>query len=390
MAKRLFANPLFKFLVTVAAPLIALFCIYFKVAEYYQIVVILFMINVILTASLNITNGFIGIFSMGQAGFMAIGAYAGSLLTMSADLKISRIPGIPEWLANVQLPFIPALIIAGMVAAAAAVIFGFPVLRAKGHYLAVMTLGMIIIIKAILDNNSNLTNGAKGISGMERFSTLPVVFAVMIVSLFFLYRMTKSAFGRSMAAIRSDADAASSLGINATKYRMIAFVVSAFFGAVGGALWAHLQQTIAPSLFYFSRTFSIIEMSVLGGMSTLSGAFPGAAIVTFVPQILANFENGFKIFGFDVPALNGLSAIVMSIVFILVIIKWRGGVTRGSEYIVNAMFGKDTWTGILRKQTYIDFWNILCGGFKNSIHYHPHTIEEKEQEKKNEQEKNEQ
>ena len=365
MRKELYANPLFKFVIVVFIPLAILFDLYFNVSSYYHVVVILFMINIVLAASLNITNGFTGIFSMGQAGFMGIGAYVGSLLTMPAELKISRIPDIPTWIANIQLPFFVAMPIAGVITMIVALIIGFPVLRAKGHYLAVMTLGMIIIIKAVLDNNTNFTNGAKGLSGMTEYSTLPVVFAVMILSLYILHRITTSAYGRNMIALRDDEDAAVSLGINATKYRMISFVVSAFFGAVGGVLWAHLERSIAPSLFYFDQSFSIVEMSVLGGMASLSGAIPGAAVLTFLPQILANYENGFDFFGIAVPALSGLSNIVMSILFILVILFKRNGITGNSDYIVHTMFDPETYLGLLRKKTYLDFWNILTRKFRN-------------------------
>lgn len=365
MKNEMYDNSLFKFVTVVFIPSAILLYIYFNVSSYYHMVVILFMINIILAASLNITNGFTGIFSMGQAGFMGIGAYIGSLLTMSTELKISRIPDIPLWIANIQLPFFLAMPVAGAITMIVALIIGFPVLRAKGHYLAVMTLGMIIIIKAVLDNNTNLTNGAKGLSGMTEYSTLPVVFVVMILSLYILHRITVSAYGRNMIALRDDEDAAASLGINATKYRMISFVVSAFFGAVGGCLWAHLERSIAPSLFYFDQSFSIVEMSVLGGMASLSGAIPGAAVLTFLPQILANYENGFNIFGIDVPALNGLSNIVMSILFILVILFKRNGITGNSDYIVNTMFNKNTYLGLFKKETYIDFWNILSGKFRN-------------------------
>ena len=158
-----------------------------------------------------------------------------------------------------------------------------------------------------------------------------------------------------MIALRDDEDAAASLGVSATKIRMFSFLVSAFFCAVGGCLWAHLERSIAPSMFYFDETFSILEMSVLGGMATLSGAIPGAAILTFVPQVLANFETGFTFFGLQVPKINGFSAMVMSVLFILVIIFRKGGVVRDSEHIVESLFSRETYTGLFRAETYHSF-----------------------------------
>lgn len=353
------SNSLFRFLTVVLIPLILLLYIGFGVSSYYETIFILFFINVILTASLNLTNGITGIFSLGQAGFMALGAYISTLLCLPPELKITRIAAIPTWLANIQLPFIAGLLIAATITMLIAGGIGFVILRAKGHYLAVITLGMVIVIKALLDNVTYITNGAKGISGMEKYSTLPVVVIIAVLTLFILYRIKTSAFGRSMIALRDDIDAGASLGINPVRIRLLSFMVSAFFGAVGGVLWAHLERSIAPSLFYFNETFSILEMSVLGGMAVLSGSIPGAAILTFVPHFLANFETGFVIFGLTIPKINGLTNIVMSILFILVIIFRKGGVLKDSDYIVESLFGLKTYTGLFRKETYVNFINSI-------------------------------
>lgn len=354
---RLITNPLFRFLVVIVAPLIVLLLIHFRLGAYYETVFILFFVNVILASSLNITNGITGIFSLGQAGFMALGAYIGSLLTLAPENKISRIDGIPEWLANIQLPFPLALLIAGVITMLVAAFIGVIILRAKGHYLAVITLGMVIVIKNLLDNATTFTNGSKGISSMTKYSTMLSVVIVALITLYVLYRFRNSAYGRSMMALREDEDAAASLGINYLKIRLMAFMVSAFFGAVGGCMWAHLERSIAPSMFYFDETFSILEMSVLGGMATISGSIPGAAILTFVPQLLANFDTGFSFFGLQVPKISGFTSIVMSVLFIIVIIFRKGGVTRNSEYIVETLFSKNTYTGLFKKKTYRDFAN---------------------------------
>ena len=348
-------NPLFRFLAVVLIPLLILLFVHFRAGNYYESVFILFFINIILAASLNLTNGITGIFSLGQAGFMALGAYISSILTLSTTMKKAMVMNMPEWLTKIQLPFWAAMIVAACITMIIAGIIGFAILRAKGHYLAVITLGMVIVIKSILDNANNLTNGSRGLSGMSKYSTLLVVVIVALLSLFILYRFRTSAYGRSMIALREDEDAAASLGINHRSIRLMSFMISAFFAAVGGCLWAHLQRTIAPSLFYFDETFTILEMSVLGGMASLSGAIPGAAILTFLPQILANFSTGFTIFGIQVPQINGLTNIVMSVLFIIMIIFRKQGVAGSSEYIVGTLFTSTTYTGLFKKQTYIDF-----------------------------------
>lgn len=349
---RLTDNPLFRFLTVVLLPLLVILLGRAIGGRYYESVFILFFINIILAASLNLTNGITGIFSLGQAGFMALGAYISSIFTLSEKMKNTMVNNMPEWLTRIQLPFVPALLVAALISMLIAGAIGFAILRARGHYLAVITLGMVIVIKNVLDNANNLTNGSRGLSGMGRYSTLPVVAVMALLTLFILYRIRVSAFGRAMIALREDEEAASSLGIHPGTIRMLSFMISAFFGAVGGGLWAHLQQTIAPSLFYFNETFLILEMSVLGGMASLSGAIPGAAILTFLPQVLANLSTGFTIFGLRVPQINGLTNIVMSVLFIVTIIFRKQGIAGNSEYIVSSLFDLRTYTGLFARDTY--------------------------------------
>ena len=192
---------------------------------------------------------------------------------------------------------------------------------------------------------------------MTRFVIRRVLSALL--TLFILSRIRISAFGRAMIALREDEDAAASLGIDHSTIRLMSFMISAFFGAIGGGLWAHLQRTIAPSLFYFNETFIILEMSVLGGMASLSGAIPGAAILTFVPQILANFSTGFSVFGIRIPQINGLTNIVMSVLFIVTIIFRKQGISGNSEYIVSSLFDARTYTCLFRKETYSGFAEAL-------------------------------
>ncbi|MBQ9015221.1 MAG: branched-chain amino acid ABC transporter permease [Firmicutes bacterium] len=361
-SRKLTDNSLFRFVTVILIPAAILAGVQFGVSTYYATVFILFMINLILAAGLNLTNGITGIFSLGMAVFMGIGAYVSSLLSLPPEVKRVRIMDIPGWLADLQMPFLFAVIIAGIVAMIVAAIVGFVILRAKGHYLAVITLGLVIVIKNLLDNITNITNGAKGISGMEQYSTLPVVTFTALLILFLLYRMQHSAFGRSMRALRDDESAAVSLGISYLRIRLMSFMISAFIGAVGGALWAHMMRAIAPSMFYFDETFNILEISVIGGMSTLSGAVPGALIMTFLPQVLSGFETGFSLFGLQIPQITGLSAMITSILFILVITIRKGGVIRSSEFIVSSLFDAKTWTGLGKKETYQEIGYFIRKG----------------------------
>ncbi len=379
--KKITQNSGFRFLIVIAIPLAFFIICQFSMSAYWQKMITLFLINVLLCASLNLTNGFTGIFSMGHSGFMAIGAYFTTLLIMSSADKTARIEGIPGWLANVHAPFWVALLIAGVVALGVAALVGSLVLKAKGDYLSVMTLGLIFIIKGIVENNDSITNGSRGLSGIPNKLNLLGVLVVLILSLFILYKVVHSSFGRSMLAIRDDEAAASSLGIHAAAIKILSFSIGAFFGAVGGGLWAMLQGTISPSYFYLNETFQIVEMSVLGGMYTLSGSFYGAAILTFLPQLLSNLESGFSIGPVEVPALYGLSNIIMSIIFILVIMFRPRGVSGTSEFITDTMFSAKTYRDLFHRETWQEFADIVKTVFtKNKSKAEVlHTTEKKEE-----------
>lgn len=357
--KKITDNSAFKFLVLVCLPVILVAVCQTRLPNYYRSLFSLFLINVILTSSLNLTNGFTGIFSIGHAGFMAIGAYISSLLTLSAETKAARIENAPQWLVSLHVPFPAAIIIAGLIAMGLAALVGFPILRAKGDYLSVMTLGLVIIIKSVIDNNPNITNGSKGLGGMKGYSTLPVTFCVTVLVLYLLHKIVRSSFGRTMIAIRDDSPAAVSLGINVLKYRVLSFALSAFFGAAGGAMWAHLQKTIASSFFYLGESFDIVQMSVLGGMFTLSGSIPGALIITFLPQVLSRLESGFTLFGYTFPNMYGLSEIIMCIIFICVLIFRPNGIMGSSDYIIDGIFDSRTYTGLFQKETWKELFSAV-------------------------------
>lgn len=358
-------NAIFKFFVLFLIPIGGMILCEMLLPPYYVLILNLLMINIIFTASLNLTNGFTGIFSLGHAGFIAIGAYVSSLLTLTEDVKRARIVDVPDWLACLHLPFPIAILLAGFIAMAIAAVIGGPVLKVKGDYLSVITLGLIVIIKGILDNNASLTNGAKGLGGMEGYSNFRVVLIVTLVSLYLMYKLICSSYGRNMKAIREDEQAAASIGIPVTKYKVMAFSVGAFGAAVGGALWAHLQRSITPGFFYFDETYSIVQMSVLGGMFSLSGAIPGAMIITFLPQILAGLESGITIGSFSTPPMYGLSKIIMSILFILIIIFRREGIMGRSEYILSGLFDKNTYSAVWKKDTWREFLDIVKTMFIN-------------------------
>jgi len=350
--EKILANRAFKFWLLVGLPLLLILTARIVLPGYYMRLVKLFGINVILVASLNLTNGFTGIFSLGHAGFMAVGAYVSALLTIPEQAKIAMLPGLPAWLSGVALPLPLVLPVAGIAAMALAFLIGFPVLRFKGHYLSVATLGLLVIIRAFLDYGDAFTNGPRGITGIPDYSGTLLIFIVMMLTLYFLHRLTHSAWGRNMIAVREDIVAASSLGVSPARSRLLAFCVSAFFAGVGGALWGHLMQVIAPQFFYFNQSFVLVETSIIGGMFTLSGAIIGSLIMTFVPEFLSVLEGGITIFAFTVPPLYGLAQLLLSAAMVIIIIRRPQGLMGYREYVTDGLFDPGVYRAALDKRSY--------------------------------------
>ncbi len=289
-------------------------------------------INIILTVSLNFAAGFGGMFSLGHPAFMALGGYTAAVLTYPVALKVARLPGYPDWLQQAELPFLPALLIGGVVAALAAVLVGWPVLRLRGHYLAVATLGLTVIVQVSLINLVDYTRGALGLSGVPRLSNLWWIYGSLVVTVYVVYRLVHSRFGRALRAVRDDYIAAQMSGVHVARTRLIGFTVSAFFAGIAGGLFGHLLQILTPGRFSFNAVFVGVAMMILGGMGSITGSILGAAVMTILPQFIIPFERGGTFLGFEVPALNGLTQIVIALILIGVMLVKPTGLAGAKEF----------------------------------------------------------
>lgn len=233
--------------------------------------------NIILAVSLNLASGFLGQLPLGHAGFMSVGAYASALFTKSVDLPPA-----------VELPV--ALLIGGIFAGIFGIIIGIPALRLRGDYLAIITLGFGEIIRVIM-NNLKITGGAFGLSGIEGHTTWSRAYIVMIVSIMIIFVIIKSKHGRAILSINSNEIASESCGVNTTFYKTMAFTVAAFFGGVGGVLYAHYLRILDPSNFGFMKSVEILVMVVLGGMGSIIGSVIAATGLTLLPELLRNFSD---------------------------------------------------------------------------------------------------
>lgn len=261
-------------------------------AYIFQILV-LAGINVILSVSLNLVNGFTGQFSMGHAGFMAVGGYVSAYLTTSLvdsrpELMIDPVTG--DLLSSGFLLFIGSLILGGLAATAVGYIVGLPSLRLRGDYLAIVTLGFGEIIRVIL-LNTEAVGGARGLSGIKQFTNFGWVYTFVVITIFSVWRVVHSAHGRILLSIREDEVAATAMGVNTTQGKVRAFAMGAFFAGVAGGLFGHYLTTLNPGTFDFNRSFEVIIMVVLGGMGSISGSVVAAVLLTVLKEALRPLQQ---------------------------------------------------------------------------------------------------
>ncbi|GHV81786.1 branched-chain amino acid ABC transporter permease [Spirochaetia bacterium] len=300
-------------------------------------------IYIILALSLNLINGFTGLFSLGHAGFMAIGAYVSALLTMSPaqkEMNFFLAPIVP-FLANVELPFIPALIIAGLVAALAGFLIGTPVLRLRDDYLAIATLGFSEIIRVVLTNLQSVTNGALGLKGLPKYSGTYMIWGLAFLTIIFMAALIHSAFGRACKAVRDNEIAAQAMGIHIARIKIISFTLSSFIAGVGGALLGHLMNTIDPKMFTFSLTYNILLIVVLGGNGSISGSVIASLIVTISMEALRFLDGPLNLLFVQTQGLPGLRMVVFSALLLLVVIYRQEGLMGKKEFSWNLIL--DSW-----------------------------------------------
>ncbi|MDR1586370.1 MAG: branched-chain amino acid ABC transporter permease [Treponema sp.] len=291
-------------------------------------------IYIILALSLNLINGFTGLFSLGHSGFMALGAYVSALLTMSPAQKEMNffLAPIIAPLANIHLPFIPALIIAGLTAGFMGFLIGAPVLRLRDDYLAIATLGFSEIIRVVITNLQPITNGALGLKGLPRYSTTHMIWAVAFLSIVFILALINSAFGRSCRAIRDNEIAAQAMGVNIARVKIISFTIASFMAGVGGSLLGHLMSTIDPKMFTFSLTYNILLIVVLGGIGSVSGSVIAAIIVTISMEALRFLDGPLNLLFVRTQGLPGLRMVVFSILLLFVVIYRQHGLMGKKEF----------------------------------------------------------
>ena len=233
-------------------------------------------INIILAVSLNLINGYTGQFSLGHAGFMAVGAYTAAVITNQfGDLNTIAAGAL----------FLGALLAGGLLAAVTGLLVGLPTLRLRGDYLAIVTLGFGEIIRVVFQNMEKV-GAARGYSVMHGYTSFFWTFSMAAVTIYIVTALVHSTYGRGFIAVRDDEVAAEAMGINTTKYKVTAFVVGAFFAGIAGGLYAHSKQFITPGGFNFMESIAIVVMVILGGMGNTPGVILAAVLLTVLPEVL--------------------------------------------------------------------------------------------------------
>lgn len=235
---------------------------------YYNQVLTTMGIFLIAALGLHLITGITGQFSFGHAAFLSIGAYTSALMSI-----------------YLHTPFFLNMIAGGLAAAFFGILLGIPSMRLTGDYLGITTLGFGEIVRIVFIN-TKITGGAMGLGGIPKETNIAVVYILVVLTVFSLYRIQNSRFGRALVAIREDDIAAETMGINVYWYKIKAFAVGTFFAGVSGALFAHMMQYINPSDFGFSRSFDILNFVVLGGLGSIPGTILGTAVLSLAPEFL--------------------------------------------------------------------------------------------------------
>ncbi len=326
--------------------ILALVCILYLFNRYgspYQVRILINMaIFITLAVSYNLVNGICGQLHLGPNAFTTIGAYTAALLTMSpAQKQLTFIIQPLIWpLSEIQAPFVVALLAAGLTATLFAFLISFPVFRVRGDYLAIVTLGFGEVVRVFCNAWQSVTNGPLGLKNLELKTNLWWSWGVAVFTIIVVTKLINSSYGRAMKAIREDEIAAKAMGIDPFRHLLLAFLVSAFFSGVAGALLVHLITTISPTLFTFFFTFNLLIIIVVGGLGSTTGAIIGAALFTWGGEALRVVEEPIHLGSLNIPGIPGMRMVIFSILLMVVIIFARRGVMGRSEFSWDGLWAK--------------------------------------------------
>jgi branched-chain amino acid transport system permease protein len=297
----------------------------------------LIAINAIWAVSLNLIYGYTGQFSLGHAGFIAIGAYVTALLTVSPAKKAAFFMLEPPiWpISVIQWPFAPSLIIATLAAALFGFVIGFPALQLRGDYMAVVTLGFAEIIRVFIMNVPSVTNGAMGVKAVPPYTTLLWSWGCLAFAIFIVKKLGDSSYGRAFKAIGEDEVAAETMGISIFHHKLMAFTIASLFAGLGGVLWSHVVCSTDPNAFNFLLSYQVLIVTVLGGVGSLTGSVIGSTIFVLLQELLRPLDTPttrVNLLGMTIQGHPGIRMLVISALFLLIILFYQRGIAGSKEF----------------------------------------------------------
>ena len=299
-------------------------------------------IYALVAVSMNLLNGFTGLFSLGQAGFMLLGAYTYGILTIPVESRASVYQYFNGGIVQFAIPVPLALIAGGIVAAIFAYLIGLPVLRLKSDYLAIATLGFAEIIRAVFqwDKLGPLTNGSNLLRNFPAFKSVLYPFIVSGICIAIIVMLINSTYGRAFKAIRDDEIAAEAMGINLAHHKRLAFVISSFFAGISGGLLAMYQTTIQASMFKSAMTYEILLIVVIGGIGSVTGSCISSFLFIACSEWWLRFLDNDNLYigSFHVPLLRaGFRKVVFAVIIMCIVLFYRKGIMGDKEFSIEGI-----------------------------------------------------
>ena len=299
-------------------------------------------IYALVAVSMNLLNGFTGLFSLGQAGFMLLGAYTYGILTIPVESRASVYQYFNGGIVQFAIPVPLALIAGGIVAAIFAYLIGLPVLRLKSDYLAIATLGFAEIIRAVFqwDKLGPLTNGSNLLRNFPAFKSVLYPFVVSGICIAIIVMLINSTYGRAFKAIRDDETAAEAMGINLAHHKRLAFVISSFFAGISGGLLAMYQTTIQASMFKSAMTYEILLIVVIGGIGSVTGSCISSFLFIACSEWWLRFLDNDNLYigSFHVPFLRaGFRKVVFAVIIMCIVLFYRKGIMGDKEFSIEGI-----------------------------------------------------
>ncbi|WP_299821934.1 branched-chain amino acid ABC transporter permease [uncultured Jannaschia sp.] len=295
--KRLALTPIQAFFLLVAAMGVLVLAVEASGNGYFQTFTALMLVNVMLAVSLTMTNGFTGMFSLGHPAFMTMGAYVAVLFTYPVGRKGFAMPALPEVIAQIHLPLPVAALVGGLFAALMGWLIGRLVVHLQTHYLAVATLGLIIVVQTFALNLDGFTRGGRGLTGIPREATLALIGVSTVLVIVLCWRIKHASLGRAMLAVRENEMAARCFGIDAFRLKITAFVLGAGIAGFCGALLPHVVSVMSPKSFGLILAFNLIAIIVVGGQGSILGAVIAAVFISLGSESLRMVEESTGVYG---------------------------------------------------------------------------------------------